>query len=52
MCNRNYFELVLGMSLVTKSTRFASNSLVCLSFGMSWEELEMRLESQLSKNPP
>lgn len=27
------------MVLVTKGTKFANNSLVYLSFGMSWEEL-------------
>lgn len=40
------------MALVTKGTIFASNSLVRLSFGMSWEELEVRLESWRIKNPP
>lgn len=39
MSNRKYFdsymELVLGRALLTKDSRFSSNSLACLSFGMS-----------------
>lgn len=54
MTNRKYFdsimELVLEIALVRKDTGFATNNLLYMSFGMSWQELEVHLENHLTEN--